>query len=278
MKQHNMERIKLLNNHGVCHIPTTHTPTGYLLDLANLTDTKIDLIVAPGALIDLLIFNGNQDQTLAIECADDVQGKVQIVMNQPNKNLTLNMALQTNVQLEAALADFTRGKGKVIVSVELLGKDSHLEWHTAALASDKDRKFYAVNFTHKQLNTYANMTNYGVTEGESSLQFTGTGHIINGAKYSKTHQAAKIMVFDPRCFGRADPVLKIDENEVEASHAATVGKVNDEHLFYLCSRGLTKQEAKRLITLGYLNPIIQYFTDENIKDSLAQQIELGSRL
>ena len=81
------------------------------------------------------------------------------------------------------------------------------------------------------------------------------------------------MVFDKNCNAKACPILKIDENDVEASHAATVGKVSEEHLFYLCSRGITKDDAKRLITLGYLNPIIKYFGEDEIASSIENVIQ-----
>lgn len=270
-----MTRQALSNQHGVYHVPFTKVPTQYLIDLAQIQLAQSMVVIAPEAQFDLVLLNGNDTHTIAFEFADQCEGKLQIAMMRENKNLTIQGVVNANVRIDAALADFTNGKGKVVVDFELVGRDSNLEWRTAALSSGKDRKYYSVSFTHKNFNTYANMTNYGVTEGESSLQFTGTGYIINGAKFSKTHQAAKIMVFDKKCLGRADPVLKIDENEVEASHAATVGKVNDEHLFYLCSRGLSEVEAKRLITLGYLNPILTYFTDDSMKDILSKQISQG---
>jgi Fe-S cluster assembly scaffold protein SufB len=270
-----MTRQNLVNNHGVFHIPFTKVQTSYLIDLSLIDLDHSMVVIAPEALFDIVLLNGKGDHVISFEFADHCEGKLQVAMMKENKNLTIHGNVNTSVQLEAALADFTNGKGRVIVDFEMIGRDSHLEWRTAALASANDRKYYSISFTHKNFNTYANMTNYGVTEGQSSLQFSGTGYIINGAKFSKTHQAAKIMVFDKKCLGRADPVLKIDENEVEASHAATVGKVNDEHLFYLCSRGLSETEAKRLITLGYLNPILAYFTDEAMKDVLANQISKG---
>jgi Fe-S cluster assembly scaffold protein SufB len=272
-----MPRNNLVGNHGVFHIPASRERLQYLLDLSEIVLPTIHLVIAPEAEIDLLIINGKTDLKLEVDIADHVQGKIQFAMFGENKNFQWLATVGANVNIEAAIADFTSGKGRVIVSFEMLGRDSTLEWRTAALASGQDRKFYSVNFTHKNFNTYANMTNFGVTEGNSTLQFTGTGHIINGAKFSKTHQSAKIMVFDEKCFGRADPVLKIDENEVEASHAATVGRVNEDHLYYLQSRGLNKMEAKRLITLGYLQPIIAYFTDISIQETLSKQIEQGTR-
>jgi Fe-S cluster assembly scaffold protein SufB len=272
-----MPRNRLVANQQVYHIPSSREQVSYFLDLNEVKVSPIHLVIAPDSDIDLLIQNGTVDMVIEVDIADQVRGKIQFAMFGQNKNLTWNASVGSNVQIDAAIADFTEGKGKVFIRFDMLGRDSQLEWRTAALASHQDRKFYSVNFTHKNFNTYANMTNYGVTEGNSSLQFTGTGHILNGAKFSKTHQAAKIMVFDEKCFGRADPVLKIDENEVEASHAATVGRVNEEHLYYLQSRGLSKKEAKRIITLGYLQPIIAYFTDESIQAQLSSQIDVGNK-
>ena len=55
----------------------------------------------------------------------------------------------------------------------------------------------------------------------------------------------------------------IDENDVIASHGAVVGQLNSDHMFYLMSRGLSKEEARKIIILGYLNPISVYFSKEN---------------
>ena len=81
------------------------------------------------------------------------------------------------------------------------------------------------------------------------------------------------MVFDKASNAVAKPILQIDENDIEASHAAIVGKINDEHLFYLTSRGLTDAEAKELITFGYLKPILNGFDEENIKEEITELIE-----
>ena len=81
------------------------------------------------------------------------------------------------------------------------------------------------------------------------------------------------MVFDKLSNGIAKPILKIDENDIEASHAAVVGKINDEHLFYLTSRGLTESAAKELITFGYLKPIMNGFVDEEIREDISSLIE-----
>ena len=61
---------------------------------------------------------------------------------------------------------------------------------------------------------------------------------------------------------------------MSASHAAIVGKLNEDHMFYLMSRGLDSKEARRLITLGYLKPIETYF-DEADRSRIDEAIEGG---
>ena len=69
------------------------------------------------------------------------------------------------------------------------------------------------------------------------------------------------------------PKLLIDENDVEASHAASVGQANEEHIFYLQSRGLTYIEALRLMIMGYLAPVISEIEDKEIQEELMKEIE-----
>lgn len=180
--------------------------------------------------------------------------------------------LEEGAHLVAGLADFAHGKKKEQVTFHLHGRDSYATWRLSSFADQLDEKEYDVSFIHYAPSTYGSMANFGVVADTSKLIFSGVSHILNGATNAKTHQNAKIMVFDKLANAKANPILKIDENQVEASHAAAVGKVNDEHLFYLCSRGLTESQAKRVITLGYLNPILEYFTDETIKDLVAEAI------
>lgn len=172
-----------------------------------------------------------------------------------------------------AMADLVKGNVDFNATFNLFGDNANSEWHLASLGADNDKKVFNINFNHIAKNTIGVMSNYGVVEDESMMHFKGISHIKNGSIKSKTHQSAKIMVFDPKCHAKANPILKIDENDIEASHAAIVGKVNDEHMFYLCSRGISENDAKQLITLGYLKPITNYFEDEKYVQEIVDGIE-----
>ena len=69
------------------------------------------------------------------------------------------------------------------------------------------------------------------------------------------------------------PQLLIDENDVEASHATSVGSVDENQLFYMQTRGLTKNEVLSLIAVGYLSFITDVIDDEELKNSIIDHIE-----
>lgn len=187
--------------------------------------------------------------------------------------LNIQCVLSKGAKVNFAMADFGHGQGKVTVLFRLKQRDAEAHWRLSTLTSQHDHKTYTVSFTHEAPHTYSKMENYGVVYQDAQLRFTGVSHIQTNAPKSEAHQFARIMVFDERSVGKVEPVLKIDHDDVAASHAATVGKVSDEHLYYLCSRGLSLREAKNLITAGYLKPIIASFTDVDIREQIYKKIE-----
>ena len=157
--------------------------------------------------------------------------------------------------------------------MNLNGENSSAFWKLASVTEQKDKKVFDVSIIHNTSKTYGVSDNYGVTKDEGFLSFSGISHIKNGSKFSKTRQNAKIIVFDKLSNAKAQPILKIDENEIEASHGASVGTVNEDQIFYLTSRGLKEEMARQLITLGYLKPILNGFSDEEIKEEISTLIE-----
>ena len=82
----------------------------------------------------------------------------------------------------------------------------------------------------------------------------------------------KVILFDKESKAKASPTLKIDCDDIVANHACAIGSLNEDHVFYLKTRGLSEDEARRLITLGYLTPIENYF-DESRKELIESYIK-----
>lgn len=188
------------------------------------------------------------------------------------KNVKLTANLGESSKIIVYFADFATERNHLDASINLNKENARCEWHLASLSTQKDDKEISVSIYHNAPNTHGKIDNYGVCKENSKLVFAGISHIEKGCHQSTSHQNAKIVVFDDDCKAIARPILKIDENDIEASHAAVVGQVNDEHIFYLTSRGLSEEEAKLLITLGYLKPILKGF-NESVGEEINTLIE-----
>ena len=239
-------------------------------DLSTL-DSEVSFEVTQGEHY-LYLFNIKEDNKIHFEIKDNASLHLSIYSANVLKTAKITANLAKNSSILAYFADFTTENNKLDVDINLNDDNATCEWHLASLSSNKDNKEIAVSIYHNHPHTFGKIDNYGVCKDHGRLVFSGTSHILKGCHQSKSHQNAKIVVFDEGCIAKAKPVLKIDENDIEASHAATVGKVSDEHIFYLTSRGLNKEEAKMLITLGYLKPILKGFK-ESIQTEIDSLIE-----
>lgn len=189
-------------------------------------------------------------------------------------NAKIHVQIKNRGVFDGAFADFSKGKGRMEVKVELLGENAKASWHYAGTSTLNSNKSLDASIEHLAPNTFAAVEQYGIVMDESRLAFVGTSHIHQGMVRSETSQKAKIIVFDKGAVGKCSPILRIDENDVVASHSAIVGKLSDEHLFYLLSRGIDLNTAKRLLTLGYLKPVLAYYEGE-LSDKIQSRIEEG---
>lgn len=222
-------------------------------------------------LINLL--NLKEDSTFELKCNENSKIHISAILEKPLKNANIAVKVHQNCEINAFVADFSKDKAKAKFTFELLQPGASVKWHLAALAGLDNNKEFEVSMLHKAHDTYASTENYGVCKDNGRLVFSGVSSIDNGSYSSKTYQNAKIMVFDKKSIALAKPILKIDENDIEASHAAVVGEINEEHLFYLTSRGLSESVAKQLITYGYLKPIARGFKYDEDKEKIFKLIE-----
>ncbi|MCG0239007.1 MAG: SufD family Fe-S cluster assembly protein [Firmicutes bacterium] len=105
--------------------------------------------------------------------------------------------------------------------------------------------------------TVGDIVGRGVLQDQARVVFRGKGHIMRGAKGSTCFLRENALMLNRGCRADSIPSLFIDDDQVErAGHAATSGKVDEDELFYLMSRGLTRKQATRLIVEGFFKPIL----------------------
>lgn len=119
-----------------------------------------------------------------------------------------------------------------------------------------------VKLTHLNKNTTSNINNFGLVNNTAQLVIDGVGVIEKGYSKSQAEQETKIINLTDTCKSVANPQLVINEYDVKAGHSAGVGKVDEDSLYYLMSRGLSKRDSIELIIMSHANNLLEKLTDK----------------
>ncbi len=150
--------------------------------------------------------------------------------------------------------------------VDLIGEGAEVKMRAIAISSDKNVQKIDVLIVHKAPNTFGDMTNIGIANKQGKIVLNGVEKIEKGMKHANAFQTLKGIITSDQAVVEVNPILLIDEYDVKAGHGATIGKIEEDALYYLRSRGLTREEAEKLIVNGFLQPVIDEIDDEPLKE------------
>ncbi len=132
----------------------------------------------------------------------------------------------------------------------------------------------ASNITHSGPNTTGHAISKGVVKDKAKAIFKGMIRIDKNAKNSRAYLAEHAMILSKDALADAIPGLEIETNEVKATHSASVAQINEEEIFYLTSRGLSEDEAKKLIIVGFFEPIVERIPVPEIAKRIRRIVDL----
>ncbi|MFS0863650.1 Fe-S cluster assembly protein SufD [Fredinandcohnia sp. 179-A 10B2 NHS] len=216
-------------------------------------------------------------------------------------NIISEVIAQTNAKVTYGAVDtLAKGITTYVNRRGVIGRDSKIEWalglmndgdtisenitHLVGDGSFGDTKSVVVgrgeqkqNFTtsviHHGKHSEGYILKHGVMKDSASSIFNGIGKIEHGATKSNAEQESRVLMLSEKARGDANPILLIDEDDVTAGHAASVGRVDPIQLYYLMSRGISKTEAERLVIHGFLAPVVKELPIEGVKKQLVEVIE-----
>lgn len=207
---------------------TTLKSTSLIIEYENEEESKIDICIKLKENTNLKLYE------LRLEEKVKVQYKYYL---DKNSNLLVNKFYNCN-------------KLKELDIIYLNGENARIDYNYSSISKNKQDLDIVVYHNFK--NTISNLTNKAVNYLEGSTKFNVTGIVYNGIKNCIINQTNRIInLNDKKC--TINPILIIDENDVEANHSALIGKFSDKELFYLMSRGITEEKALNLLIKGFLN-------------------------
>jgi len=150
--------------------------------------------------------------------------------------------------------------------VDLVEEGAEVKMRAVAVSSDDNFQNIDVYITHKAPNTFGDMTNIGIANKRGKIILNGIEKIEKGMKHANAFQTLKGIITSDQASVEVNPILLIDEYDVKAGHGANIGKIEEDVLYYLMSRGLNKKEAEKLIINGCLQPVIDEIDDEPLRE------------
>ena len=241
----------------------------YQIDLNNVIyeiEDNTKLVIKENAYVRLL----DRTQNKQIEVIVNEGATLEYYIINSNSNHKFNVSGELRI-LEVSL-DETKEDFEVVLTKE----NATCDIKNLSILDSK-KSYYNQKIIHNEKETFSNITNIGIAINGASITFDTTGKIEKGKNKSKCQQLSRGIVMDNDSVIVAKPILLIDEFDCFANHGASIGKMSDEDLFYLMSRGLTKNEAFLLILQGIINPYLASIPREEIRNALQEEINNRTR-
>ncbi|MFD0620332.1 Fe-S cluster assembly protein SufD [Paenibacillus sp. GCM10027629] len=189
-------------------------------------------------------------------------------------NVTYRRAVVENDgRIEWIIGEMHNGNAVSETMSVLKGNGSSSDAKVICAGTNDQKLSITTKAVHFGKSSDSQMFTRAVMRDQASAIINGITKIEKGSTKANGEQTEKVLMLSPKARGDANPILLIDEDDVTAGHAASVGQVNPEQVYYLMSRGISKQDAERLIIHGFLAPVISEIPLENVQEQLRSLME-----
>jgi Fe-S cluster assembly protein SufD len=168
---------------------------------------------------------------------------------------------------------FGSASGRVRMETRLGGPGAEARVTGAYAPHGRQHIDFDTTQEHAAPNTTSDLAFRGVLQGRSSAVWKGNIIVDPGAQKTDAFQDSRNLLISKRAHADAIPGLEIQANDVRCTHAAAVAQVDPEQLFYLRSRGLREDVAKRLVIEGFLAALVERFPEGPVREHLAAALE-----
>jgi len=177
-------------------------------------------------------------------------------------------------QTEFTLQTFDFGTG---ISMHLYKTDlaEHTQTKLSHLlfAAGKARRGNVINLRHNGVHGKSVHLAKSIVREMATGIFDGRIRVDQKARYTNTRQHSSAILLNDHAFMEAKPQLEIYTDELEASHGATTGQLDEASLFYLRSRGIVHDEARKMLILAFANELIEAVEDHEVAELIRADFE-----
>ena len=127
--------------------------------------------------------------------------------------------------------------------------------------------------SHEALHTTSDLFFKNALYDRARTIFSGLIQVQPGSHHTDSYQTCRNLMGSEEAEANSMPGLEIDADQVKCSHGSTSGTISDEEIFYLRARGIPAEDARKMISLGFLNESIDRLDGEGLKEILFARVE-----
>lgn len=169
--------------------------------------------------------------------------------------------------IDWSIGEFNDGNVVLDLDTYLVGNGSQSEVAVVGVSTDEQQQIIDSKVVNDASYSIGNIFQHGVILDRARLSFNGIGLIEKGAKNADAQQESRVLMLTDEARGDANPILLIEEFEVTAGHAASSGQVDQDQMYYLMSRGISREVAEYLVVRGFLGPVLKTMPSKEIRDA-----------
>ncbi|HET7121752.1 MAG TPA: Fe-S cluster assembly protein SufD [Solirubrobacterales bacterium] len=186
---------------------------------------------------------------------------------------TQRAQVERDGRLDWAALGFGSARGKVRMDTKLAGPGSEARVTGGYAGGPGQHLDYDTTQEHAAPNTNSDLAFRGVLAAGSTAVWRGMIKVDPGAQQTDAFQESRNLLLSPEAHADAIPGLEILADDVRCTHAAAVAQIDKDQLFYLTSRGLEDEGAKRLIIEGFLESLVERLAEGPVRDSVSAALE-----
>jgi Fe-S cluster assembly protein SufD len=219
-----------------------------------------------GLLNTVVELSVGQNARLRYVCAQGLSEKAWIFGTQ-------RATVERDGALDWIALGFGSGNGRVAMDTKLIGPGADAKVTGAYATHKRQHLDYATTQVHDAPNTTSDLAFRGILDGRSNTVWSGMIKVEPGAQQIDAFQESRNLLLTKTAHADSIPGLEILANDVRCTHAAAIAQIDLEQLFYLRSRGLSLEKAKRLVIEGFLEATVERFEQGFVREAIAGALE-----
>ena len=206
------------------------------------------------------IYSSDSLHSAVVEIIVKPRGRCRYTTIQNWSNNVFNLVTKRAVAYEDATMEWVDGNlgSKLTMkypAIWLMGERAHGEVLSIAFAGKGQHQDAGGKVVHVAPKTTSVITSKSISKNGGRAGYRGLLEVAKGAVGAKSKVVCDALILDDESRSDTYPYIRVDENDVDLGHEATVSKIGEEQLFYLMSRGLSESEASAMIVSGFVEPI-----------------------